>query len=111
MEEIKKAFNIKNYLVNGQRLKFHNDLLGYFATKEEMEKAINESGIVRLKTLDGSEQWGIPTKNCYDGKSGNFLGVDPKFENWKENHKKKVWGQEKAKQEDEEVLNSLIETL
>lgn len=75
---------------------YRNEILGYFSTLKEMNKAIKEAGLVKK---DGV--WCVPAISF--GPKPGQIKVHPRFTDYK----KKQWGREKAAEENTEALKQL----
>jgi len=91
---------------------FFNPILGYFLTKEEMDKEIKKSGIRKVGSV--ILDWAIPmTKYTRQDtlrgvwkRGDTYWGVSQKFQDYK----KKLFGLEQHIKEDSEALESLSQS-
>jgi len=91
---IPQKFKSLKYYMDRPRKEFYNPILGYFSSQEKLDRAIKESGIIQKN----HNFWAIPLiefthKETERGlwKRGEIgLGVDPQFENYKNNKKNKI---------------------
>ncbi|MCK9578721.1 hypothetical protein M0R01_04525 [bacterium] len=99
-KDLKKmsVFHPARYLLEGRRLLFYNEILGYFETQEDMDKAIKESGIIKNK----EGVWCIP---LIVDRSTKREWIDSKYESYK----RKLWGLSMARQEEIESRKFLKE--
>ena len=91
-----------------EKFKFYNNILGYYKTKEEMDKDIRDSGVL-LKS-DG-ESWGVPLSKMFHKftvrglwkKGDPYWGVASQYTNWKNKQEAQQYYAEKEEKINDEI--------